>query len=172
MKRFFAIFCLIAFLGLFNPVSADVKVPANLSVPINVSQKYTSKTVVAGGFIDAQIAEDVYVNDTLVFRKGDKAALNILSVKKAGFVGIPGEMVVSGGKVFDTNGDEHRIDFNQQLTGDEKTWPKVCLACGIFIILAPIALFGFVKGGQAEINPAHNFDVRITTAFDFKPSKL
>ncbi len=172
MKRFFTIFCLISFIGVFSPVSAAVQVPANLSVPINVSQKYTSKTVTSGGSVNAQIAEDVYVNNILVFKKGDKAALNILSAKKAGFVGIPGEMVISGGKVFDINGDEHRIDFNQQLTGDEKTWPKVCLACGVFIILAPIALFGLVKGGQAEINPINNIDSRITTTFNFQPSKL
>lgn len=168
MKKILSMLCLMAFIGVYSPVSADINVPANTNVTISVSQIQTSKTVASGGSIEAKIVDDVVIDDTLIFKKGDRAVLNVLSAKKAKFVGIPGEMVISGGKVFDVLGNEHRFDFNQQITGEEKTWPKVCLGCGLFIILAPIALFGFVKGGQAEIVPTANLDVRTVSPFSFK----
>ena len=168
MKKIVALLCLITFMGAYNSVLADINVPANTSVTIAVEQMQTSKTVVPGSTIEARIVDDVIIDNVLVFRKGDRAVLNVLTAKKAKFVGIPGEMLVSGGKVFDVNGDEHRFDFNRQFVGEEKTWPKVCLGCGLFIILAPIALFGFVKGGQAEVYSTSNLDVRTVSAFDFK----
>ena len=117
--------------------------------------------------MDCVISQDVIIDDTVVFKKGDRAALNISSAKKAGFVGIPGELVIAGGEVFDANNNGHLVTFNRTLTGEEKTWPKVCLGCGIFIILAPIALFGFVKGGQAELNPKSTFEVSLSQEFKF-----
>ena len=77
-------------------------------------------------------------------------------------------MLISGGKVYDANGEERRIDYNQQIVGKEKTWPKVCLVCGLFIILAPLVLFGFVKGGQAEIQTVTVLNTRTVTTFKFK----
>ena len=172
MKKIFTLICLLAFCGIYNPVFAVIEVPSNTIIPINVVKTENSKTVVPGTSIEARIAEDVLINNTLIFKSGDRALLNILSAKKAGFVGIPGEMIISGGKVYDVNGVEHRVDFNQQLTGEEKTWPKVCLGCGVFIILAPLALFGFVKGGQATINPVANIETRIITPFEFETNNL
>ena len=167
MKKIFTLFCLTAFMLGYNPCFASIKVPANTVVPINVIQKYTGKNLVSGGTVDAVIAEDIQIDNVIIFKKGDRALLNVLSAKKAGFVGIPGEITISGGKVFDTNGEEHRVDFNQQINGEEKTWPKVCLGCGVFIILAPLALFGFVKGGQAEILPSTNIETRTTSSFNY-----
>ena len=164
MKKFLSILCLFCFTSGILPVQA-LTVKSNTVVPINIENRETSKTVVAGGSINAEIAEDVYINNTLVFKEGDKAFLNVLSAKKAGFVGIPGEMVISGGKVYDTKGVAHRIDYNTQIVGEEKTWPKVMVGCGVFIILAPLALFGFVKGGQAEIMPTQIINTKITNDF-------
>ena len=45
---------------------------SNTVVPINIENRETSKTVVAGRSIKAEIAEDVYINNTLVFKEGDK----------------------------------------------------------------------------------------------------
>lgn len=168
MKKIVSMLCLMAFVGVYSPVTANINVPANTSVTIAVEQTQTSKTVVSGSTIEARIVDDVIRDNVLVFRKGDRAILNVMTAKKAKFVGVPGEMVISGGKVFDVNGDEHRFDFTKQIVGEEKTWPKVCLGCGLFIILAPVALFGFIKGGQAEIVPTANLDVRTVSPFSFK----
>lgn len=167
MKKVISIFCLSALMGLNTTVFAEVNVPAGTVVPITVSQTQTSKTVTSGSSIEAKITEDVIIDNNIIFKKGDRAVLSVLSAKKAKFVGIPGEIKLSGGKIFDAKGEEHRIDFNQQITGEEKTWPKVCLGCGVFIILAPLALFGFVKGGQAEITSNQTVDVKTTSTFKF-----
>lgn len=194
MKKLLASLCLLAFCNLYTPVLANtvqeniapvaiqeaatpvqvvapvpktVRVTANTVVPITVEKVETSKTVISGGSISAIIAEDVYVNNVKVFQEGDRASLNVISAKKAGFVGIPGEITISGGKVYDTKGIAHRVDYTAQLEGEEKTWPKVMLGCGIFIILAPLALFGFVKGGQAKVLPTTIIDTRLISEFEF-----
>jgi hypothetical protein len=167
MKKIITSFLLFAFCNVCTPVLAAVKVSANTSVPITIEKMETSKTVFTGGTINAIIAEDVIVDGVKVFQQGDKANLNVINAKKAGFVGIPGEMTISGGKVFDTKGVAHRVDYTSQLVGEEKTWPKVMLGCGIFIILAPLALFGFVKGGQAQMLPSTIIDTRLTSEFTY-----
>lgn len=143
------------------------KVKAGTTIPIALETEQTSKTVAVGHKLQAIIQEDVVVDNIVVFKKGDKATLNVVQNKKAGFVGIPGEMTISGGNIFDANNESHLIDFTQNYVGKEKTWPKVCLVCGVFIILAPLALFGFVKGGQAEIQPNMILQVRTVQEFDF-----
>ena len=152
-------------MSLFTATSGmAVTVKSNTIVPISINNNITSKNTVAGSSINATIIEDVKVKNKIVFKAGDRAILNILSTKKASFVGIAGEIIISGGKVFDINGEAHRFEFSQQVTGDEKTWPKVCLGAGL--ILLPLALFGFVKGGQAKLTPAQILDVRLTSDFD------
>jgi hypothetical protein len=167
MKKIIALFLMFAFCNVYSPVLAAVKVKSNTVVPITLEKMETSKTVIAGGTINAIVAEDVLVDGVKVFQEGDKAFLNVINVKKAGFVGIPGEMTISGGKVFDTKGVAHRVDYISQIEGEEKTWPKVMVGCGVFIILAPLALFGFVKGGQAKMSPSTVIDTRITSEFTY-----
>ena len=75
-------------------------------------------------------------------------------------------MVLYGGKVYDANGNEHKFDFNRQIEGEEKTWPKVCLGVSIFF-LWPLALCAFVKGGQAKLNPLPPIETRLSTEFMF-----
>ncbi len=166
MKKIINLICLICFLGTWNPVFSSVKVPAGTSIPITVEHNVTSKTVISGGTIDAVIAEDVIINKNTIFKKGDKASITVLSANKAGFIGKPGEITLYGGKVYDTKGDEHKFDFNRQIVGDEKTWPKVCLGVSIFF-LWPLALCAFVKGGQAKLNTLPPIDTRLSTEFMF-----
>ncbi len=144
-----------------------VIVKSGTVIPVSVKSVQNSKTVKSGDKIECLIAQDIVINDIVVFKKGGRATLNVSNAKKAGFVGIPGELVIAGGEVYDVNNNEHLVTFNRTITGEEKTWPKVCLGCGLLIILAPIALFGFVKGGQAELNPATSIDVNLSQDFKF-----
>ena len=125
-----------------NRPSVDVK--SGFTIPIIVTQENTSKSVIAGQKINAQIEDDIKINGVKVFQKGDSVFLNVSEVKKAGFIGIPGMLYIVNGEVTDANGDSHLVEYNQKFMGDEKTWPKVCVGCGVFIILAPLVLFGFV----------------------------
>ena len=164
MKNLIILFLIFSIMFITTPCMA-VTVKSNTVIPISVSSNATSKNTISGGTIDAIIAEDVKVNNILVFKTGDNATINVLSTKKAGFIGIPGEMIISGGKVFDIKGNEHRFEYNQQIIGNEKTWAKVCLGVSIFF-LWPLALVAFVKGGQAELAPIQVLNVKLTNDFD------
>lgn len=174
MKKFLATFLSIAFVFQFTLLPScakinSVKVKSGTTIPVAVSTEQNSKNVAVGTKIEAVIDKDIIVNDVVVFKKGDRATLNVAQVKKAGFVGIPGELTIAGGEIFDANNTPHQIDFTKNYVGQEKTWPKVCLGCGLLIILAPIALFGFVKGGQAEIRPFIPIEIKTSQDFDFSP---
>ena len=164
MKKIVSMICLIAFINAFIPAFAATKVPAGTTIPISINHKITSKSVASGASIKAKIDEDIIINNTLVFKKGDSASINVMSAEKAGFIGKPGELVLYGGKVYDVNGKPHSHEFSRQINGTEKTWPKVCLGVSIFL-LWPLALFAFVKGGQAEINPLPPIEVVIPNEF-------
>lgn len=164
MKKIVSMICLIAFINAFIPAFAATKVPAGTTIPISINHKITSKSVASGASIKAKIDEDIIINNTLVFKKGDSASINVMSAEKAGFIGKPGELVLYGGKVYDVNGKPHSHEFSRQINGTEKTWPKVCLGVSIFL-LWPLALFAFVKGGQAEVNPLPPIEVVIPNEF-------
>ena len=173
MKKIFTITLLLGIFMMYNPVLAQtIQITSGTRVPITVKSEYNSKNVISGQQIDAIIEDDINIKGVNVFKKGDPACINVSEVKKAGFVGIPGEMYLVNGEIIDANGNKHIIEYNQKITGEEKTWPKVCLGCGCFIILAPLVLFGFVKGGQAKIYPSKVIDVALRNDFEFAPAKL
>ena len=165
MKKVLSLLCLASLMNCFVPSFGATRVPAGTTIPITIDTKTTSKNVISGGTINAKIESDVKINNIIVFKEGDNATINVLSTKKAGFVGIPGEMVLCGGKVFDINGNEHKFEFNRQIVGEEKTWPKACLGVSIFF-LWPLALCGVVKGGQAELYPNPVIDVKLSNEFN------
>ena len=171
MKKILTMFVATLFAFQFTGLSCYAKsttVKNNTSITVASKEAHSSKTLSTGEKIECIILEDVIVNNQTVFKKGGRATLNVVNSKKAKFAGIPGEITVAGGEVFDTNNQGHMVTINQVITGEEKIWPKVCLCCGIFIILAPLALFGFVKGGQAEISPVQTKQVFLNQDFVFK----
>lgn len=176
MKKILSLILSIAFLFQFTLLTAyaeatSVKLKAGTSIPISVIVSKNSKQVSSGEKIEAMIDSDIKANNILIFKKGDRATLNVAHAKKAGFVGIPGELVISGGEIYDTNNDIHRVEFYQTYTGEEKTWPKVMVGISIFLLF-PLAFFGFVKGGQAEIKPYIPISVRTIQDIDFIPNNL
>ena len=122
MKKIVSLICLIAFINAFIPTFAATKVPAGTTIPISINQKITSKNVASGASIKAKIDEDIIINNTLVFKKGDSASINVMSAEKAGFLGKPGELVLYGGKVYDVNGKPHSHEFSRQINGTEKIY--------------------------------------------------
>ena len=184
MKKILSLVLSIAFLFQFSLLTAcaqtetkvktkqTVTVKTGTSIPVIALVPKNSKQISSGEKIEAVIDSDIKVGETLVFKKGDRASLIVVQAKKAGFVGIPGEIVIAGAEVYDTNNDAHRVEAYQTFIGEEKTWPKVMLGMGVFIILAPLALFGFVKGGQAEVKPYIPINTRTIQDIDFIPNNL
>lgn len=172
MKKILSLILLLAIFNMYNPVLAKtIEVKSGIRIPITVKSEFTSKNVQAGEKIDAIIDEDIKIKDVLVFKRGDAVVLNVSDVKKAGFLGHAGEMYLVNGEAIDANGDKRPIEYNRKITGEEKIYPKVCLGVSIFF-LWPLALFGFVKGGQAKVSPSKVIDVSVRNDFDFKYEKL
>lgn len=172
MRKTIIYFLLIAIFSMYNPVFAQtIEIKEGTRIPLTVKAEHSSKNVEAGQNVNAIIDEDVIVNDVTVFKKGDNATIKVSDVKKAGFVGTPGEIQLINGEVVDALGNKHSIEYNQKITGEEKTYPKVLLATSVFFLF-PLALFGFVKGGQAKISPNKVIDVSVRHSFEYSTEKL
>ncbi len=166
MKKFFTFFIMFSFVfvysGLSPVLALDVQRGTNLT--ITLTDSYDSKNVEVGQRLNAKIADDVYVSGKQIFKKGDSATLSVADVQKARFWGRPGYMLVMGGNARNTKGEMVRIEYHKKITGEEKTWPIVLGTISIFFLF-PLALAGFVKGGQASL-PA-NMAIDIQTAESF-----
>ena len=161
--------CLILLFSFFNlitlPAQSACYVPAGRKIPlVYTGEKVTGKNLVSGDKISVEVLTDVKVNNVIVFKQGGEGFLNVADARKAKFWGNPGEMLLINGTVQDVKGIPHPVEFTHKITGEEKTWPKVMGAISIFFLF-PLALFGFVKGGQAELLP--NKTINVTLLNDF-----
>lgn len=159
-------FLLLSFFNLITlPAQSACYVSAGRKIPVvYIGEKITSKTLVSGDKIDVEVQSDVKINNTIVFQQGGAGTLNVADTRKARFWGNPGEMLLINGTVQDIKGNPHPVEFTYKITGEEKTWPKIMGAISIFFLF-PLALCGFVKGGQAELLP--NKVINVTLLNDF-----
>lgn len=101
-----------------------------------------------------------------MFKQGGLVNLNVADAHKARCWGNPGEILLINGTAEDVKGIAHPIEFNYKITGEEKTWPKVMGAVSIFFLF-PLALFGFVHGGQADLLPGKTINATLLSDFNF-----
>ena len=156
---------MVAYVGLYSPVFASVKVPANTSIHITPVDTVTSKNKDLDT-ITCEIVDDVVINGVKVFAAGGKAELHIGEMDKARCWGKPGKMLISNGYAYDVKGTKHKILVSKNIYGDEKTWPKVMGGISIFF-LWPLALFGFVHGGQATVSATSQIQTDLASEFSF-----
>ena len=169
IKKNIAILLLLSFINFINmPVLASVHVKAGRTIPVcYMGEKVSGKHVVSGDIIKAQVQSDVIVDDVVVFRTGDPVDINVSDVKKAKFFGTPGELVLLNGTAQDVNGDNHPISLTYRITGEERNYAKVLPVVSIFFLL-PLALFGFVKGGQAELTSGKAINATLLNDFEIE----
>lgn len=170
MKRLFAAL-LILIMTVTPQLAMAVNVTTATKIPLTFNKLTTSKTAEAGQKIEAMVAEDVKINDTIVFKKGGRAYLNLSESKKAGMLGNPGKLIVMNGQAYDANEEPRSIEFYQTFVGEEKTYPKVLLGVSVFLLF-PLALFALVKGGQAQIKTGEIFEVTPKADFVFNSSGI
>lgn len=163
MKKIIAVILILSFIT--SPALARVNVKEGLEIPLRAEIKQTSKNLTENSVINMLVAESVYQNGVLIFKKDDKAALYVISVKKAGFLGSGGKLTIVDGEVYDVTGNKHQVNLRQIYSGKNKIYPKILTGISIFFLF-PLALFAFVKGGQAEINPEQVINVRLDKSFD------
>ncbi len=59
-----------------------VTVKSGTVIPVSVKSVQNSKTVKSGDKIECLIAQDIVINDIVVFKKGGRATLNVSGAKK------------------------------------------------------------------------------------------
>ena len=144
-------------------ICAPIKVKEGTSVYVTIDENKTSKNTISGEKIKAKIADDVKVDNTVVFKKDDNALLYVSDVKSNGFLGNAGEILLFGAMVYDKKGNKHSSEIYYKITGNDKTYPKVLMTTGL--IIWPLLLFGFVRGGHAKIPQKYPIEVRIKNDF-------
>lgn len=168
MKKVNRVICSLLVFSLLNVntmvgICAPVKVKEGTSVYVTIDEKKTSKNTISGEKIKAKIADDVKVDDIVVFKKDDNALLYVSDVKSNGFLGNAGEILLFGAMVYDNKGNKHLSEIYYKIAGNEKTYPKVLMTTGL--IIWPLLLFGFVRGGHAKIPQKYPIEVRIKNDF-------
>lgn len=162
MKKFIAILLFMTVL----PANA-LSVNAGRKIPVIYNgEKVTEKTVSSGEKIYAEIQSDIMVNNTVVFKQGDTVILNVADAKKARCFGNAGEILLFNGTIEDAKGIFHPIEYNYKITGEERICLKLWSGVSIFFLF-PLALCGFVHGGQTELLQGKVINVTLMSDFNF-----
>ena len=163
MKKIIATMCLMSLLTITAPVQAlTVKDGVDITIMLNT---VTTTKDIRDYNIQATIKEDVIYKGVKIFQEGDKAILTVQDYEKAGFWGNGGELLVSNGYAYDTKGNKRKIMYSKKIEGKDKNWVKGTCAAGL--ILWPLLLFGFVKGGEAKLMPKDEIFATTMTSFEY-----
>lgn len=158
MKKAVLLLVLI-FLSINEGVHAkNIVVPKDTAVTLGVKKVTTSKRIKSTYEIKAIIQEDLYINNQLIFRLGDKAVLRVKSYEKARFWGKGGKIVLSGGYAYDINKVKHQLALQAEYTGKDDKGIK--------------RIIPFNKGEQAIILPSEELVGRVVHTFNFNDTVL
>lgn len=134
---------------------------------VRSDHNYTSEMLKSGVSIFVPIDDNVIIDGTLVFKKGDNVEIIIDECKKKGVAGNGGYIVIKKAYATDINGQKHPLRLNKKVKGKDKEWVPVCMMCGLTVILAPLMLFGFVKGKSAVIYEGSILEATLEKGFAF-----
>jgi hypothetical protein len=127
-----------------------LKVPSDLSIPISFAEPVTSNKIASGDSIPVIINKDIYVEETLVFKRGTDGVVFVDSSKKSGRWGSAGKIKITSGKLTDVFGTQHDVKISEKEKGDGKPSAKILPVVGL-VVFWPLILFGLKKGDQAVI---------------------
>ncbi len=142
----------------------ELNIPSLLSIPVIFKYPVTSSQISTGDVLPISINEDVYVEKTLVFKKGTDGVIFIDNAKKGRSWGRGGKIEITNGKLKDVFGNDHVVKISTQAKGDSAASGKI-LPIVSLVVFWPLAFFGFKKGDEAVI-PAG----KIVYAFTTEPS--
>lgn len=149
----------------------ELTVPTDLSIPVIFKYPVTSNQIAAGDTIQVTINEDVYVDKTLVFKKGTDSVVFVDSSKKGRGWGRGGKIDISSGRITDVFGNGHSVKLSARAQGDSKASGKI-LPIVSLVVLWPLAFVGFKKGEEAVIPAGKLVYAFITSPTVVKVSKL
>ena len=143
-------------------VENELTIPTDLSIPLVFKYPVTSSQISTGDNIQIAVNDDVYVDKTLIFKKGTEGVVFVDSSKKGRSWGRGGKIEITSGRITDVFGNEHSVKLSARAKGDSKSSGKI-LPIVSLVILWPLAFFGFKDGDDAVI-PAGKLIYAFTTA--------
>ncbi|MCC6444337.1 MAG: hypothetical protein IT210_12910 [Armatimonadetes bacterium] len=147
-------------------VAQETTVPKGTKIPLRFASKVSSKTSKVGEKVYFTIANDVFVGNALVIKKGDRATGSIKSVKRPGRFGQSARIQIDLNSVRAVDGSEVPI---QQITKTKKQGETTAAAgaasIGGGLILGPIGVIGgmFVRGRHVQVDIGAPIDVEVKT---------
>jgi hypothetical protein len=144
-------------------VAKEITVPAGTRVPISIYNSVSSDNLRTSDMISATIRQDVLSNGVLIFKHGDNATLNVEKARSSGGHGRAGLLSINGGRVWDTNGQEHPINLSVQAKGHSKRGGAIiATVLGVlFVFFIPFGIW--IDGTPATLQGGAVYD-GITTA--------
>ena len=131
----------------------EISFPGNLKVPILFQNYVSSEELKKGDKIQFVVADNVYVSNTLFFKKDSKGFVTIEKVRKNGILGRGGLIKITSGEVYDVYGNKHEISLAEKVKGEGK--PSAVLlplaAVGASFILFPYAAILTLGGSVAPL---------------------
>ena len=114
-----------------------ITVPPGTRVPLMVTNNISSNSIKTSDSINVTIAEDVKVNNQVIFHQGDPASLNVQRARSSGHFGRSGLIELNGGLVTDIKGDKHPINASYNAKGRSRRAFSVTMT----ILSLPLVLF-------------------------------
>jgi hypothetical protein len=151
-----------------------ITIPAGTRVPVLVSNNISSNTVKTSDTINLTIAEDVLVNNKVVFRQGDAASLNVQKARSNGHWGRPGLLELNSGLVTGVKGDKLPVNISYNAKGASRrafsiagtiiSIPLILFAVGL--VTLPVAVM--TSGKEARIGQGLVLDTMTTAPSDIE----
>ena len=157
-RKIISLCLLIAFISVQQVVFAN-EIPKGTKALVQLDNSYKGKQLNIGDKLDCRLINDVKVNGRTIIPSGSRAYLFVKDAESSHFAGGGGTIIIENGAVY-TKDKRYMFNFSETVKGKDKEWVKVTLCTGI--ILWPLLLAGFVKGGQAKIPANKIYEVEFS----------
>jgi hypothetical protein len=135
-----------------NPEIKNITIPSFTNIPIIFKYPLAGNSLKNGDPIGVQVNDDVYVNNTLIFKKGQDATLFVDKSKHAGAWGRGGKIEIQTGSVRDAYGNDYIINATKHVGADSKP-SAIILPIVSLVICWPLVFLAFRHGDEATITP-------------------
>lgn len=123
-----------------QPLAANamtVTVPSGTNIPVLVTNTISSSSIKSSDTLNLAVAQDVKINNQVVFHQGDLVTVNVQKATASGHFGRPGYIELNSGMVTDVKGEKHPINLSYSAKGRSR---RAYSITGI-ILSVPLILF-------------------------------
>lgn len=139
----------------FASDSKELFIPEESTIPILFKYPITSDQVKNNGLIKFAVADNVYVNEILLFRKDHEGIAHIKSFRNSMILGRGGRIEIKSGEVVDVYGNKHTLRFSEIIKGKNKNsailLPLVVAGAAANVIIPAAAILTWGTGSLVPL---------------------